>query len=131
VLHAGRNSRTMRFTARSHGACLVELHQPGVPGSVVLPSLAHIPLPAGERFLPTDAMRTGPHKYFIAEAYSGQRESVWKDKKRQLETLCEYIKGRWEDQHASVKDLPYVKDITQIVGAAALIFTAGEGRVAV
>jgi len=52
------------------------------------------------------------------------------NKVRQLETLCEYIKGRWEDQHASVKDLPCVKDITQIVGAAALIFTAGEGRVA-
>ena len=44
----------------------------------------------------------------------------------QLETLCEYIKGRWEDQHTSVKDLPHVKDITQIVGTAALIFTAGE-----
>ena len=75
MLHAGRYSGAMRF---------VLLRAASARGARVrrtIPPLASIPLPAGKRFSPTDAMRTGPHKYFIAEAYSGLRESVWEETK--------------------------------------------------
>jgi hypothetical protein len=104
-----------------HGACLAEMHCPA------LPALPPMPLPAGRRFSPTDAMRKGPHKYFLAEAYSGHQKEVQKDKVVQLETLCERLMGRWQDQQSGVVGLPPVTDITQVVGAAALIFSAGDG----
>ena len=105
-----------------HGARLAELPCPA------LPALPPMPLPADQRFSTTDAMLTGPHKYFLAEIYCGQQVRAKKDKLQQLETLCEYIKGRWEDQHEGVGGLPRVEDITQVVGAAALVFSAGEER---
>jgi hypothetical protein len=105
-----------------HGASLAR------PPSPAAPALPPMPLPAGVRFSPTDATRKGPHKYFLAEIYCGQRVRAKKDKLQQLETLCEYIKGRWEDQHEGVGGLPRVEDITQVVGAAALVFSAGEER---
>jgi hypothetical protein len=71
-------------------------------------------------------MHKGPHKYFLAEVYSGQRDSARRDKVLQLETLCERLKLRWQDQQADVEGLPPVSDVTQVVGAAALIFSAGE-----
>lgn len=104
------------------GACLVELPNPEQP------ALPAMPLPAGRRFSPTDASRKGPHKYFLAEVYSGHKMKVWADKAVQLETLCERLKIRWQDQQSGVVGLPPVTDITQVVGAAALIFSAGDGR---
>jgi hypothetical protein len=53
---------------------------------------------------------------------------VWADKVVQLETLCERLKIRWQDQQSGVVGLPPVTDITQVVGAAALIFSGGDGR---
>ena len=103
-----------------HGASLV---QPPLPPAPALPPM---PLPAGERFSPMDAARTGPHKYFLAEIYCGHQQSVRSEKVQQLETLCEYMKGRWEDQHEGVEGLRRVEDITQVVGAAALVFSAGD-----
>jgi hypothetical protein len=84
-----------------------------------------MPLPAEQRFSPTDATRMGPHKYFLAEVYSGQREEKWKAKAQQLDTLCEFLKSRWQDRHPG---MPAVTDVTQIVGAAALIFSAGASN---
>ena len=105
-----------------HGACLVELPGPD------LPALPPMPLPAGRRFSPTDATRMGPHKYFLSEVYSGHRTEVQAEKVAQLETLCERLKIRWQDQQAEVVEgLPLVTDVTQVVGAAALIFSAGDG----
>lgn len=104
------------------GASLVQSPSPATP------PLPPMPLPAGARFSPTDAMRKGPHKYFLAEIYCGRKASTRKEKLQQLETLCEFIKGRWEDQHEGLAGLPRVKDITQVVGAAALVFSAGEER---
>jgi hypothetical protein len=104
------------------GACLINFPIPAMPP---MPAMS---LPAGRRFSPTDASRKGPHKYFLAEVYSGQKTKVWADKVVQLETLCERLKIRWEDQHAGVVELPPVTDITQVVGAAALIFSGGDGN---
>ena len=104
------------------GACLVELPNPG------LSALPPMPLPAGRRFSPTDASRKGPHKYFLAEVYSGHKTRVWAEKVVQLETLCERLKIRWQDQQSEVEGLPPVTDITQVVGAAALIFSVGDGK---
>ena len=103
------------------GACLVELPNPAQP------ALPPMPLPAGRQFSPTDASRKGPHKYFLAEVYSGHKMKVWAEKVVQLETLCERLKIRWQDQQSGVVGLPPVTDITQVVGAAALIFSAGDG----
>jgi hypothetical protein len=99
-----------------HGACLAELPGPA------LPALPPLPLPAGERFSPSDATRMGPHKYFLAETYSGQNEDTWAAKAQQLDTLCDFLKLRWTDRHPGA---PAVTDVTQIVGAAALVFSAG------
>ena len=44
------------------------------------------------------------------------------DKVRQLETLCDFVVRRLQDQHG----LPAAPDVTQVVGAAALIFSAGD-----
>ena len=42
----------------------------------------------------------------------------------QLETLCAYVRARWveQEEHAGVP----VGDITALVGAAALVFSAGD-----
>ncbi len=103
-----------------HGAYLAELPCPAMP------PLPPMPLPAGQRFSPTDASRMGPHKYFLAEVYSGQQEYKWIEKAQQLDTLCSFFMARWQDRHPG---MPAVTDVTQIVGAAALIFSAGaSGR---
>ena len=73
-----------------HGASLVQ----AVPAAPALPPM---PLPAGKRFSPADASRMGPHKYFLAEIYCGEKAEAMKEKVQQLETLCEFIKGRWMD----------------------------------
>jgi hypothetical protein len=99
------------------GVSLAEL-----PSSTILPALPPMPLPAGEPFSPTDATRVGPHKYFLAEVYSGQREEKWTEKAQQLDTLCAFLMSRWQDRHPG---MPAATDVTQIVGAAALIFSAG------
>ena len=52
------------------------------------PPLPAAALRADARFSPTDATRLGPHKYFIAEAYSGANEETMQSKVVQLETLC-------------------------------------------
>ena len=95
------------------GACLIELSLPAQQ------ALQPMPLPAARRFSPTDVTRTGPHKYFLAEVYSGHRMSSWAEKVVQLETLCARLMIRWQDQHAGVAGLPPVTDVTQVVGAAA------------
>ncbi len=73
----------------------------------------------------------GPHKYFLAEVYSGHSVKAWAEKVVQLETLCDRLKFRWQDQHSlehsGVEVLPPVTDVTQVVGAAALVFFAGDG----
>ena len=88
--------------------------------AVPLPAVS---LPATTRFSPTDATRCGPHKYFLAEVYSGANEARLGDKVQQLETLCDFLKNRWVDQHAGTDT---VADITALVGAAALVYSAGD-----
>ncbi len=103
------------------GARVVELR---APEARPLPAM---PLPAEREFSPPDdATRTGPHKYFIAVAYSGQREDEWGARAQQLEAQIEFARRRWEDWHEGVEGLPRVTDVTQIVGAAALIFLSGK-----
>jgi len=96
----------------------------GIPAdaqeAVPLPAVA---LAATTRFSPTDATRCGPHKYFLAEVYSGANDATRAAKIQQLETLCEYLTKRWVDQH---DDVGPVADITALVGAAALVYSAGE-----
>lgn len=86
-----------------------------------LPPLQAVQIEGTRPFSPADSFRKGPHKYFLAEAYSGANESKIKDKVVQLETLIDFTKKRWED-----RGYPAVEDITQIIGAAALIFSCGS-----
>jgi len=87
----------------------------GIPAdaqeAVPLPAVA---LAATTRFSPTDATRCGPHKYFLAEVYSGANDATRAAKIQQLETLCEYLTKRWVDQH---DDVGPVADITALVGS--------------
>jgi hypothetical protein len=82
-----------------------------------------VALEVTRQFSPTDVARLGPHKYFLAEVYSGANQETMKEKVTQLETLCEFLVGRWSDQH---DDLPPVTDVTSVVGAAALVFSTGD-----
>ena len=47
-----------------------------------------------------------------------------RDKVEQLESLCGLLLRRWEDLHPGRPEP--VADVTEIVGAAALVFSAGE-----
>ncbi len=94
--------------------------QAGAAAAEPLPPLA---LPEGEQFSPTDASRFGPHKYFVAEAYSGARGLSKLRKVAQLETLVGFMLQRWAAQHDGA---PVATDVTQLVGAAALVFSAGD-----
>jgi hypothetical protein len=87
------------------------------------PSLAAAPpvaIGAQQSFSPYDSNRKGPHKYVFAEVYSGDKLERRIDKLLQLETLIDFSKVRWESRTARV-----VRDITSIIGAAGLIFSAG------
>ena len=97
------------------------------PVAGAAPPLPAAALRADARFSPTDATRLGPHKYFIAEAYSGANEGTMQSKVVQLETLCAFLRSRWMDQHGGEGGgAPAVDDATQLLGAAALVFSAGE-----
>jgi hypothetical protein len=98
------------------------------PGTSPLPPLPAPPLPAGEAFSPFAPSRRGPHKYFIGEAYSGASEQRVKDKVTQLETLLGTLLGRWNDRHGHHVAGGGATDITEVVGAAALILSAGGLR---
>ena len=94
-----------------------------------LPPLPAASLPVGVRFSPTDATRLGPHKYFIAEVYSGANEETMQEKVVQLETLCAFLRSRWMDLHGGEGGdggAPAVDDATQLLGAVALVFSSGE-----
>ena len=103
----------------SHGVRVVEV----APPDAAVPPLPAIELPASTQFSPTDPSRRGPHKYFICEAYSGADRTRMREKVAQLETLCGILRQRWEAQHAGVRP---IEDLTQVVGAAALVFSAGD-----
>ena len=91
----------------------------------VEPPLPPVTIPAGTRFSPTDATRTGPHKYFLAEAYSGANENTMVEKVVQLETLCGFLCARWAEQH-SADECGEIADVTELIGAAALVFSSGD-----
>jgi hypothetical protein len=102
-----------------HGVRLVR-----VPDGVSVPPLSAVELPSTVRFSPTDATRCGPHKYFLGEAYSGQNPATMEAKVAQLESTVAHLRTRWEDQHPGSGG--HVSDITQVVGAVALLFSAGD-----
>ena len=85
-----------------------------------LPAAPPVAIPAGERFSPYEPNRQGPHKYFLAEAYSGELPLRRVAKLRQLEALMAFTKKRWEDRTERA-----VPDITSIIGVAGLIFSPG------
>ena len=96
------------------------------PVAGAAPPLPAAALSANARFSPTDATRLGPHKYFLAEAYSGANEETMQAKVAQLESLCTFLRLRWRDQHGGEDGAPAVDDATQLLGAVALVFSAGE-----
>jgi hypothetical protein len=85
------------------------------------PAAPPLALPAGQRFSPYDASRTGPQKYFLAEAYCGQSDVTREEKLVQLETLIAFTIRRWADRTGRA-----VGDITSIIGVAGLVLAAGE-----
>lgn len=99
-----------------------------------LPAAPVAPVPAGQRFSPLNAAWTGPQKYFLAEAYSGDRGPARLDKLRQLESLVGFIISRWLDRQGAVMPAgiaahgPAVADVTSIIGSAGLVFSAVSDR---
>lgn len=90
-------------------------------------AVAPVAVGAGQRFSPYEPTRMGPHKYFLAEAYSGELDDRRLSKLVQLETLMGFTKQRWEDRTGDA-----VPDITAIIGVAGLVFSAGlEPRIKV
>ncbi len=92
----------------------------------VLPPAAAIPLPAGQRFSPVNATRTGPQKYFLAESYSGDSDLSREGKLGQLETLLGFTVSRWQDRQGAAA--PALADFTSIIGTAGLVFSAVADR---
>ncbi len=103
-----------------HGARVMVLQG----AAAALPALPALPLPAGQKLSPSDLSHRGPHKYFLAEVYSGQSAESRAAKVEQLEGLCRHVLGRWQDRHPG--KLLASDDVTQVVGAAALVFSAGD-----
>lgn len=99
---------------------------PPLAGDTPAPALPPVPLLAATAFSPSDTHRMGPHKYFVAEAYSGARAATRSEKVQQLESLCGFLRGRWADQHAHDAPAPPA-DATAIIGAAALVLVAPSG----
>ena len=130
-LDRGGNAREADVLCYCEGDTLGPCAPARLHGAEVLPSSrAEAPLPAarlppGARFSPTDATRLGPHKYFLAEAYSGASRSTMAAKVQQLDTLCAFLKARWVEQHEG-EGVAAVTDVTELVGAAALVFSAGD-----
>ena len=103
----------------AHGVRRVDFEE--LPGGH-WPPLAAAEVPLDVRFSPTDSQHLGPHKYVLGEAYSGTRPATMENKVRQLDTLLQFLCARWEDRaHA-----PALADVTQLVGAAVLLFCAGD-----
>ena len=88
-------------------------------GAALVPPLAAAAVGAGTGFSPFDKSRTGPHKYFVGEVYSGHDAARREGKVRQLETELEFLCGRFSDRTG----IP-ITDVTQLIGAAALVFPA-------
>ena len=108
-----------------HGVRIVEV----APPNAAAPPLPAVALERARQFSPTDVSHTGPHKYFVGEAYCGADRDTMREKVAQLESLCGFLRQRWEAQHEEVGP---TADLTQVVGAAALVFSAGDsGRRAV
>ena len=111
-----------RPLATSGVAVVSPVVAPAAEAAVV--PLPAVVLPAGVAFSPTYAScdTRGGCKYFIAEAYSGASRRG--DKVLQLETVLGFLLQRWADQpgHSTVP----VGDVTSIIGAAALVFCAGD-----
>jgi hypothetical protein len=105
-------------SAPIHGVRVIEIAAP----DVAVPPLSAIDLPVDVQFSPTDFSRRGPHKYFIGEAYSGEDSRRMESKVAQLESLCGFLRQRWDGQHP---ERP-ATDVTEIVGAVALVFSAGD-----
>ena len=103
-----------------HGVRRVDLGEL-LPGERLAP-LAAAEVPPDVRFSPTDSQYLGPHKYVLGEAYSGTRPAAMEDKVRQLDTLLQFMCARWEDRVHT----PALADVTQLVGAAVLLFCAGD-----
>lgn len=94
--------------------------EPGTGAAASAPPAAALDLPAGQRFSPF-ARQDGPLKYFLAEATCALEHRGRFNKLAQLDGLMEFIKQRWMDRTGRE-----VTDITSIIGAAGLVFTAGE-----
>ena len=99
-----------------HGVRLIELGD-----GVMQPPREALPIPAGLGFSPADGERGGPHKYILAEAYSGAQGSRMEAKVRHLDTLVSYMLRRWNDRSPERS----AEDVTQLVGAGVLVFSAG------
>ena len=127
TLDRGGNSREADVICYTKGDSLAPCIGSPINGIAVLNlPVVQAPLPAAELapevcFSPTDSTRLGPHKYFIAEAYSGANSREKVAKVLQLETLLDFLRARWVDQHEGVAP---VEDVTALVGAAAFVFSA-------
>ena len=100
-----------------------------------LPAAPARPVPAGQRFSPQNAAWTGPQKYFLAEAYSGENGMTRLRKLRLLESLVGFTVSRWLDRQGAA--IPpagatahgaAAADVTSVIGTAGLVFSASSDR---
>lgn len=110
---------------RSFVADGVSLIFPRGVDAVVEPALPALAALGGghesrRRFSDADSSRDMPQKYFVAEAYSGIKHHKQLAKLAELDTLLTFLFSRWQEKHSSHAPA----DITEVVGAAALVFAA-------
>jgi hypothetical protein len=104
---------------RESGAFVVRPDD-GLPAQ---PALRAAAIPAGTCFSPADRSVVGPHKYLVAEAYSGKNGRTIVDKAAQLDSAVEFIVRRFADRSGVA-----VRDVTEVVGAAMLFFPSPSGE---
>ena len=117
LCHASEGTLLPCISLPEHGLRVVELGD-----GVAEPPREALPTPAALGFAPADGACSGPHKYVLGEAYSGATPERMEDKVAQLDALVGFAVRRWNDRHP---DYP-VEDVTQLVGAGALLFCAGS-----
>ena len=88
-------------------------------GVASAPALRAAAISEGASFSPADRSVTGPHKYIIGEAYSGENPETIAEKICQLDTAVDFIVRRFEDRSGKA-----LADPTEVIGAAMLFFPA-------
>ena len=88
---------------------------------IVEPPCEALPTAAGLGLSPAEGEGSGPRKCILGQAYCGAQGSKMEAGVRQLDTLVSYMLRRCNDRSPG----HCAEDVTQLVGAGVLLFSAG------